>query len=53
MSAAPPASLFERPLRPDLAAFFALPRCRASNCAAQPEKPLVGILAELARNGLL
>jgi hypothetical protein len=44
------ASLFDRPLRPDLAAFFSL-RCRASACAARAEAPLVGVLAELARHG--
>ena len=43
-------SVFDRPLRPDLAAFFAV-RCSASSCARVPEAPLVGILAELARNG--
>jgi hypothetical protein len=53
MNAAPPPSLFDRPLRPDLAAFFTLARYRSSSCAAQTEKPLVGILAELARNGLI
>jgi len=51
MSAPRAASLFDRPLRPDLAAFFAATRCTASACAARPEAPLVGVLAELARHG--
>ncbi len=51
MSAPRPASLFDRPLRPDLAAFFATGQCVASTCAARPQAPLVGVLAELARHG--
>ena len=44
-------SLFERPLRPDLAAFFAIRCCPASACARTPETAQVGVLAELARVG--
>jgi len=50
MSSSRPVSLLDRPLRPDLAAFFSL-RCRASACAVKSEAPLVGVLAELARHG--
>jgi hypothetical protein len=50
MSALVSPSVFDRPLRPDLAAFFSL-RCRASACATKPETPLVGVLADLARRG--
>jgi hypothetical protein len=50
MSAPLSASVFDRALRPDLAAFFSL-RCRASACAARAEAPLIGVLAELARHG--
>jgi len=53
MSAPFPRSVFDRPLRPDLAAFFVLSRCTASACAARPNAPLVGVLADLARQGLL
>jgi hypothetical protein len=51
MTAPRTASVFDRPLRPGLAAFFAVGRCRASACAARPEAPLAGVLAELARHG--
>ncbi|MXO61284.1 hypothetical protein GRI89_17200 [Altererythrobacter salegens] len=53
MSAARTTSVFDRPLRPDLAAFFALECCPASPCSKPPKRPLVGILADLARQGLL
>jgi hypothetical protein len=51
MSAQSSASVLDRPLRRDLASFFTVGRCAASACAASPEAPLVGVLAELARYG--
>ena len=51
MSGAGNRSVFDRPLRADLAAFFAVRCCPASRCAQAPERPLVGVLAELARHG--
>ncbi|QKG72572.1 hypothetical protein [Erythrobacter mangrovi] len=53
MTGFPSSSVFDRPLRPDLAAFFAMRAHGMKQGAQVAPQALTGILADLARSGRL